>query len=85
MIEALIWGLSFIFMCLFLGGGAVLTVRMVEQGKNMRYLEHEKTQRLGMENAYMIEQAKIGAKELPSGMTPNDARSFQLREETPWS
>ena len=83
MIDALIWAVSFVLMCGFLGGGAVLSVRMVEQGKNMRQLESEKTQRQGMENAYMLEQAKLDARGLPAGTTHNDVReTFQLKDES---
>ena len=59
MIEALIWGLVFVASCFGLGGGAVLCVRMTEQGKNQRLLEVEKTKRQGMDNAWQLERERL--------------------------
>lgn len=67
MLTALIWGVAFVLMMGFLGGSAVLCVRMVEQGKNMRALETEKTARQGMDNAWQLEQTKLTLPQLETG------------------
>lgn len=59
MIDALIWGVSFVLMCFGLGGGAVMCVRMAEQGKNQRLAEVEKTKRQGMDNAWQLERERL--------------------------
>jgi len=70
--DALWWAVAFVLMVFIMGGSALGCVFMVERGKNARNLEREKSARLGMENAWSLEQAKLeiikaGGKALPSG------------------
>ena len=57
--DALAWAIAFVLMVVGMGGSAVGCVALVERGKNKRAAEAERTKRIGMENAWNIEQKKL--------------------------
>ena len=75
--DALAWAVAFILMCVTLGGSAVGCVFLVERGKNKRVVETEKTKRIGMENAWQLEQAKLTALG-PGGLSSLTETTFAL-------
>lgn len=55
----LLWIVAFVLSIAAMCGALVMCVRMVEQNKQAAMLESQKTQRQGMENAYLIEREKL--------------------------
>lgn len=85
MMVTLIWALVTIFVVTALSVAAVVCVRMIEQGGSQRELEHEKTIRLGMENAWQLEMARreekpgIAAAPPHSPMTEAELKEWNRR------
>lgn len=78
MMDALIWAVAFVLMFVGGGGAAVLCVRHVEQGKNYRLTQVEKTKREGMQNAYQLEVQKLDQPALGTGKDQPSVISFDL-------
>lgn len=53
------WALAFVGMFVILGLTAAFIVYLVEKGHTVRDADHEQTVRLGMENAWQLEQRKL--------------------------